>query len=284
MKTPMKVVLSVLSVIIILLILAVVLVHLFGNQAVKAGIETAATKTLNVAVSVGSVDMSIMGGTLGLQNLVIGNPEGYQHETMLQLKDARVAVDIRSLLSDVVKIKEIKLDGANVVLEQKSLSNNIKDIIKSIPAKEDEPAEQAEPSGKKLHIDNLEITNTTVKVKLLPIPGKADTLTLKLAPIQMTDLGGDNKLDTAALAGKILMAIARGIAEQGAGLLPDDMIGTLSSELKRVGELTGTLLEGGSDVLKTGGGAGKEALEKGKDLGEKGTGLLKGLFKPKEEE
>jgi len=281
MKAPLKIVLSVLSIIIILLILAVVLVHLFGNQAVKTGIETAATKTLNVAVSVGGVDMSIMGGRLALKNLVVGNPPEYEHNTMLELKDAAIAVDIKSLLSDIVKIKEIKLDGANVVLEQKGLSNNIKDVIKSIPAKQEQTSE---PSGKKLHIDNLEITNTTVKVKLLPIPGKADTLTLKLAPIQMTDLGGDNKLDTAALASKILLAIARGIAEQGAGLLPDDMIGTLSSELKRVGELTGTLLEGSGEILKTGEGAGKEALEKGKELEEKASGLLKGLLKTKEEE
>jgi len=292
MKTPLKIVYIVLLVIVALLVLIIALVHLFGNQAVKAGIETAASKTLNVAVAVGDVDMSIMGGKLGLQNLVIDNPPDYQHEKMLELKSAKVAVEIMSLLSDVVKIKEIKLDGANVVLEQKGLSNNIKDVMKSIPAGGEQTTE---PSGKKLHIDNLEITNTEVKVKLLPIPGKADTLTLKLAPIKMTDLGGDNKLNTAALSGKILLAIVKGIAEQGAGLLPEDIVGSLTSELKRLESLAGTLIGEGGEILGTGKDAGKEAIETGKDAGkeaigagkdagEAATGALKGLFKSKEEE
>jgi len=294
MKSPLKIVYIVLLVIIVLVIVVVALVHLFGNQAVKAGIETAATKTLNVAVEVGDVDMSIMGGKLGLQNLVIDNPPGYQHEKLLELKSAKIEVDVWSLLSDTVKIKEIKLDGANVVLEQKGFSNNINDVIKAIPTKEEQPSE---PSGKKLHIDNLEITNTTVNVKLLPIPGKADTLTLKLAPIKMIDLGGDNKLNTAALSSKILLAITKGIAEQGAGLLPEDIVGSLTSELKRLESLAGTLLGQGGEILgirqssrtgkeaiETGKDAGKEAIEAGKDAGKTATDALKGLFKPKEEE
>jgi hypothetical protein len=281
MKTPLKIVYGILFVVIVLVIVVVVLVHIFGNQALKTGIEKAATKTLNVGVSVADVDLSIAGGKVGLQNLIINNPPGYQHDRLLELKSAKIEVDVWSLLSDTVKIKEIKLDGANVVLEQKGLSNNIKDVMKSIPAKDKQPAE---PSVKKLHIDNLEITNTMVKVKLLPIPGKADTLTLKLAPIKMTDLGGDNKLNTAALSSKILLAITEGIAKQGTGLLPKEMIDSLASELKRVGDLTGALIGQGGEILETGKDAGKGALEAGKDAGETATGALKGLLKPKEKE
>lgn len=281
MKTPLKIVYGILFVIIALAIVVVVLVHIFGNRALKAGIETAATKTLNVTVSVGDVDLSIVGGRVGLQNLIINNSPDYQYDKLLELKSAKIKVDVWSLLSDTVKIKEIKLDGANVVLEQKGFSNNINDVIKAIPAKQEQPAE---PAGKKLHIDNIDITNTKVNVKLLPVPGKIDTLTLKLAPIKMTNLGSDNKLNTAALASKILFAIANGIAEQGTDILPKEMVGSLVSELKRVGALTDTLLGQGTEILDTGKDAGKEVLEKGKDLEEKATGILKGLLKPKEEE
>lgn len=279
MKTPLKIVYSVLAAIVILIILVVTLVHLFGNRALKAGIEAAATKALNVGVSVGDVDLSIMGGKLSLQNLAINNPPGYQHEKLFELKTAKIEVDVKSLLGDVVKIREIKLDGANVVLEQRGVSgNNIQDVIKAIPAKKEQPAK---PSGKKLHIDNLEITNTTVNVKLLPVPGKADTLTLKLAPIKMTNLGDDNKLDAAALSSKIMLAITDGIATQGTGVLPKEITGPLASELEKAGALTGSLLKGSGEALKD---TGKEVLDKGKDLEEKTTGALKGLLKPKEEQ
>jgi hypothetical protein len=267
MKKPLKVLSIILLVIVVLVVIAAVAVCLFADKALKAGIETAAAKALNVGVSVDGVDLSIMGGKLALQNLMVDNPPGYQHPRLLELKEAQVEVYIRSLLSDTVKIKDIKLDGAQVVLEQRGVSsNNIQDIMKSMPSAPKTQEPNQPPSGKKLHIANLEITNTTVKVKLLPVPGKADTVTLKLAPIKMTNLGSDEKLDMAALSGKILAAIAQGIAEQGAGILPDDMVGAMKSTLAKTAEL------------------GKEAIKTTEDLGKGLTEGLKDLLKPKKQE
>ena len=84
-----------------------------------------------------------------------------------------------------------------LTIEQKGLTNNLKEILDSLPKPEDEPADK-EPEdekkdkkpGKKLHIDTLEITNVTVRAKLLPIPGKSDTIEFPLPKIMMTDVGG----------------------------------------------------------------------------------------------
>jgi hypothetical protein len=276
MKKLRKVLLGIVIGIVTLVIAAVVLVNLFADRAVKIGIESAATKALNVGVTVDDAKLSIMAGKLALENLVINNPPGYQYDKLLRLQNAKITVDIRSLLRDTVEIKEIKLDGAEVVLEQKGITgNNLQDIIKSLPSVPKTEA-GAQPSGKKLHIDNLELSNVTVKAKLLPIPGKVDTVTLKLAPIKMTNLGGDNKLDTAALSSKILVAITQGIAEQGAGVLPDDMLGSLKSTLAKTAEL-------GKEVLKTGENLGKDVLKTTEDLGKGLSEGFKGLLKPKKE-
>jgi len=271
-KKLQKISLIILSVILILVLIVVIAITFFGDRALKAGIEIAGSEALGVAVTVADVDLSILRGKLGLQNLSIDNPPDYQLKKLLEMTDARIDVGIKSLLSDVVNIEEIKLDGVNVTLEQKGItSNNIQDILKTISGKEEEKEQQAEPSGKKLHIDNLEISNVTVNAKLLPVPGKASTMTLTLAPIKMTDLGGDNKMDIAELSGKILMAIAKGIAEKGAGLLPDDIVGSLNDELKQLGEMSKTLLKEGDKIL-----------DEGKDLGKDIAEGIKGLFKPKE--
>ena len=167
-------------------------------------------------------------------------------------------------MQDTVHIKEIKLDGMDLVIEQKGFSNNLQEIIKALPNEKEQQGQV--PAGKKLVVDDLEITNVRVKVKLLPVPGKADTVTLNLTPIKMTNLGGDNKLDTAKLSAKIMVAITQGIVQQGAGLLPGDMLKTMNSTL---GEVTNI---------------GKAAVEEGKKAIESGTGILKGatdLLKPK---
>jgi len=264
MKKSLKALRIVLLVIVLLVVTVVFIIDLFADRAVKIGIETAATKTLNVGVSIDNIDLSIMRGKLALQNLIIKNPPGYQHDKLLELRNAKIEVNVKSLLNDVVNIREIKLDGMEVTLEQRGVSgNNLQDVIKSIPSKD---KQASGPSGKKLHIDNLEISDITVKVKLLPVPGKADTVTLKLSPIKMTDLGSDNKLDTAELSSRILRAIATGVTEQGVGVLPKNMVDAMQLTLDKTIDI------------------GKAASEKGQELLDVGKGLFEGLLKPKEEE
>jgi hypothetical protein len=189
---------------------------------------------------------------------------------LLKLNRGDIKVQIRSLLADEVLIRDMQLDGMDLVLEQRGLGNNLQDIIKAAKRK-------GEPSGKRLYVDNLELTNVTVNVKLLPVPGKADTMTLKLAPIKMTDLGRNETLDVATLTSKIILAVAGGIAEQGTGVLPKEMISGLTSVLD-------TALDLGKVILDTGAGT-TEGIQKGvEDIGKGITEGLKGILEPKRDD
>lgn len=269
MKSKKKLVRTILGVILVSVACIVILINLFGNRVLKTGIETVATKTLTVPVNIDDMDFSILRGKISFQNLVIDNPPGYKHEKLLKVGKARIAVSIGSLLTDTVNIKEIMFDGLEVTLEQKGVtSNNLQDIIKALPKSDEESELKDETSkpSKKLHIDKLEIRNVIVNVKLLPVPGKKDTVTLKLDPIVMTDLGSDDKMDTAALSSKILLAIATGVAKQGAGVLPKGMTDGMKAALSKVTDL------------------GQTAAEEGKKLLEEGKGVIegfKGLIKTK---
>lgn len=285
MKVLRKLLITIPLIIVILLIVAVVLIGLYADSAVKMGIEKGGSAALPVGVKVGDVDLSILRGRLALHELKVENPEGYKHEHLLELKDGSVDVSLGSLLGDTVKIKHIKLDGTVLVLEQKDLlNNNVKDIIKALPKEEEAETEPAGP-GKKLHIDELVISNTTVKVKLLPLPGKVDTIPLPLSTITMKDLGSDNNLNTAKLVRTILTALFKGIAEKGKGVLPDDLMNGITGEL-------GVLMGKGQEILKEGAEAGKKLLEGAvgdeskkllDNLGDAGKGL-KGLLPGKKEE
>ena len=160
MKSLGKILRIVLLAIVVLIVCIVVLIHLFGNSLLKTGIETAASKTLNVGVKIDDMDFSILGGKVSFQNLVIDNPPGYKHDRLLEVGDTRIAVRIGSLLEDTVNIKEILLDNVNVVLEQRGVtSNNLQDVIKSIPKEEEaESEDETKKAAKKLHIDTLELT------------------------------------------------------------------------------------------------------------------------------
>lgn len=280
MKKKLKKLRIILLTVVLLILIAVVAIKLYADRAVKWGIETAGTKTLDVNVKVDDVKLGILSGTLGLKELIIDNPKEYTSQHLLELSKGDVQVRIGSLLSDVVEIKQIKLDGVDVVLEQKDVrSNNLQDILKNI-----QKTEQPKESEQKLHIETLEISN--INVELLPMPGIVESIPLSVGTIKMTDLGGDNKLSTSRLVSTILLAISKGIAEKGAGVLPDDIIGPLNTTLSQLDELSQTLLKEGQDILKTGEDISKEAKEIGEDLGKEVKDItegIEGLIKPKKD-
>ena len=284
MKKLFRLLSFLLAALVIVIIVAVIALGLFANRAMKVAVESAGTKALNVGVRVGDVDLSFLNGRMSLQDLTINNPPGYQHDRLLELSRAVIILNAKSLLEDTVNITDIRLDGANVVLEQRGVSgNNLQDIIEKLP-----PEKDTEPAGKKLHIDTLEITNAKVNVKLLPIPGKADTLSFKLAPITLTDLGGENGFDAVALSRTVLLAIAGRIAEQGAGVLPDEMLGSLVSELRKFGTLPAALLKilgAGADLGNGAGqGIGEGVIKGAEDIGKGITEGMKALLGQKKKE
>ncbi|MFA5553853.1 MAG: hypothetical protein WDA68_04755, partial [Phycisphaerae bacterium] len=107
------------------------------------------------------------------------------------------------------------------------------------------------------------------------IPGQADTINLELEPIVMTDLGSDDKLTTAKLTKEVILAIAKGIAKKGAGVLPADMIGSMDAVASQASEIGKAAVDEARKTIE----AGKEEAQK---TIESGKGVLEGILKPKE--
>ncbi len=255
MKTKKTVLKSIVLSLVILLIIIVAGFFLVGTSLIKSGVEKAASSALGVPVTIKSIDLSILQGRVSIQGLVVKNPPGYANETLLELGEVTVKLNIRSLMSDTVKIQLVKLDDTKLTMEQKGLSNNLKEVLDNMPKAKKKAESKPGEEGKNLLIDHLEITSTNVSVKLMPVPGKSDNVSLKIDPIIMNNLGTDKKLSIGILAAKVLNAIATGVAKQGAGVLPNDMVKGIS--LDKATEM------------------GKAATEEGK----KAVEGIKGLFK-----
>ena len=244
--------------ILVLTVVIVIVVNLFADRAVKAGIESTATKALNVEVSVSDVDLSILSGKLVLQNFSIGNPPAYQHEKLFVLRNTEIEIEAKSLLSDVVNIRQIRIDHVDVTIEQRSVSeNNLHDVVQA--------ASEIKDEWKKLRIDNLEISDITVKVDLMTNSEQTEPVTLVLSPIRMTNLGRDNKMDIAALLKEIILAIADSVVEEGIGVLPTDIVGTMTSTLSKTINLGTRMMEGKDNI-------GREITEGLKNLLKSGPG------------
>jgi hypothetical protein len=259
MKSAKKILAYVVVSIVVILLVLIVGFHIFGAGMIKAAVEKIASSTLGVPVTVKNIDLSILRGKVEIKGLVVKNPPGYANETLLELGNGVVNLDIGSLMSDTIKIQLVKLDDTKLTIEQKGITNNLNEILNNLPKEEKGAAPKTEKPGKNLTVTKLEITNTNVKVKLLPIPGKSDTVNLPLDPIVMENLGADKKLSVASLVSKVIGALASGIAKQGAGKLPDDMVKGIGSTLGKTAEL-------GKGAINTTTEAGKNVVEGVKGL------------------
>jgi len=252
-------------VVLVLALLATVGGNFAADSAVRVAVETAGTRALSVAVDLETAKLGIMDGLLGMHNLTVANPPGYQNDLLLTLREGSVRIQTKTLLSDTVQIDEVRLDGMHVLVEQNGLSNNLEDVIKTAQRRAEET-----PSGRKLYIKTLELTHVTVNVKLLPHAGQMDTVTLELAPIRMTDLGKNERLDIATLTAKIILVVAARIARQGTDVLPDEMVDELTFVLDTAIDLGRVIFGAGQDT---------------NDITQKGiegiTEGLKGILKPK---
>jgi hypothetical protein len=177
-----------------------------------------------------------------LQDITVANPPGYEGPALVKLQRVDIQADVGSVLGKRVLIKDMKLQNMEVFVEQKGLQNNLYQVIKPL-------REPREPTGKGLVIDNLEIANVTVHAGLTAVPGQTPSVDLKLASIRMVDVGRNEKVDTAVLISKILLAVATGIAEQGGGILPKETVGDLGSILDKAIDI-GKIIFGPGDKKK----------------------------------
>ena len=268
MKTGSKILAGIVVVLLVLIAVVAILINVFGDRALKIGIERGAEQALQVGVRLNDASLSIFGGKLNLNGLEIDNPQGYQHPTLMTLGNTFVAVNIKSLMSDTVEIDQIVLDSISLTIEQKGLTNNLQEILNNLP-KSDAPAAK---SGKNLRIKELQINGVEVNAKLLPVPGRADTVKLKLAPMILTNLGTDEDLNVTELTAIVLAAIVKGVAEQGKDLLPIDMINDLSKGV----------LDVGTEALRQATDVGKGILDGAGDIGKGAGEAIRGLFQKKE--
>ncbi len=247
----------------VFILIVVLLINVFGDAALKTGIETGAGSAMKVNVKLDDIALKILAGKLNMDNLVVDNPEGYQNPTFLELEKAHIDLKTTSLLSNTIEIEKMQFDNITLVMEQKGLTNNLKEILANLPKSEPAEDKSEDKPGKNLLIKQLDINGVTVKVKLLPVPGRADTLTLKINPIHMENIGSKEKINTPELVTKILLAIAGGIADQGKGLLPTDMINDLTGQLAEQGQ---QLIQEGQKQVESLIEGGKEATEALKSL------------------
>jgi hypothetical protein len=171
---------------------------LFLGQIIKTGIQTAGPKVAGVPMSVEKVRVNLLTGVVHIKELVIGNPEGFNTPSAMELGEFKVDIAMGSLFTDTIVIKEILINAPQITYEKSLKSSNLSTLQANLaPEESAEPApdkttasEKKKGAAKKVIIEDFQLNGAKVNMTITALGGKK--LTLPLPNIQLKDIGKES--------------------------------------------------------------------------------------------
>jgi hypothetical protein len=114
--------------------IAVFAVFYFLNDLVKGGVEKVGPQLTKGDMRLAKANISPFSGKAQLTGLFVGNPQGWKTESAIKVGDVKVALDVRSALSDVVTVESILIEGPEITYEGGLGGSNIGKILENIEA------------------------------------------------------------------------------------------------------------------------------------------------------
>lgn len=209
MKKALKIALiSVLSII----LLAIVLGYFFLNSAVRSAIVAFGPKVTKTDLSVRSVSISPFSGDGSVTAVVVGNPEGFKSTQAASVGTVRIGLQLGSVFSDPLVIKHLHIETPEITWEAGLKGGNISRILSNI-----DEFLGAEPSTRKVIIDDFKLTNCKVRLAV-PIAGATVTET-KVPELHLTGIGRKRAGVTVAEAiQQIMLPVSKAVMESASEL------------------------------------------------------------------
>jgi hypothetical protein len=214
---------------------------LFLDRGIKRAVEVVGPRLTMVDVRLERVDLSLVSGRVELEGLFIGNPEGYQSASAIELGSMVLAARPSSFFSDKVVVKTLDLAGPMITFEGGLQDNNLRKILDNVNASTEGrrssdrgDRDESVDEGLKLQVDELVVADGKVQVWMNVLGGRATTI--DLPEIRMTNLGsGPEGITTAELTDRLLRVIIEKATVAAASAVAGSADG-VTEGLKRAGE------------------------------------------------
>ena len=223
---------------ILVVITGVLVLYFTLNTIVASEIESAATDALGVETTVGSVGIGLFKGRSTIADLQIDNPKGYTGK-FLTLDEGILGVNIGSVFSDRIEVKEITLENIHLDLIERVGGSNLGTILDHANSgSSDEKSSESTPASagdeQKFIIDLVSVKDVEITIAMEPLTSEHQPTKLKIDQIVVRDIGRKQNgvtLDevTSILVKSIVGSAAKAAPGQIPSLLLTTMEGGLSS-------------------------------------------------------
>ncbi|NQV79257.1 MAG: hypothetical protein HQ495_01825, partial [Alphaproteobacteria bacterium] len=232
--------------VLVAVVVVVLLVALASvDSIVKAAIERVGSDVTKTTVSVDDVSISLRSGEGVVRGLTIGHPEGFE-ERVMRIGEARIVLDIGSLTSDTIIIKEIIVTAPQVTVEVNRGGTNVSRLQDTLSQGSGDGAastgDDNPENKKKLIIERITIADGRVDLKAA---GLERGVGADLPSITLNDIGKDGGGAKPAEVAKVILAAVSAAASQAA--IRSGVLQKLEGE---VGDKAKSLLEKSTGGLR----------------------------------
>lgn len=188
-----------------------------AGALVETAIEEAGPQYLGVTVDVEEIDLSFTEGFAEVRGVVVGNPVGFDGPYSVKVARTLVELDPEGISSEIIRIKRIAVDGADVAVIAKGLETNLQAIADRAAASDsgapERPTAGERPVGEEIRVivERLDFTNASASLKSNLL---AET-TIAIPDVHLTNVGeGDNGATMAEVAAQLLTPIVSAISRE----------------------------------------------------------------------
>ena len=205
-------VIKIIGIIVILLVVALLAAVLFAGSIVKSSIKEIGGVVTKCDINIDDIDLSLLRGKLTIENLVVGNPEGFQTESAFKLGKVYVDLVPSSLFKNRIIINDVQVLGPEITFEAAplkmtsnigSIQKNVESFLPASDDKDDKKDEKKEKKpGKKVQINHVIVSDGKINVSATFAGGHA--ISIPLPNIEMNDIGKEKEVTGLEASAEVL--------------------------------------------------------------------------------
>ena len=223
-------------------LLVLLVAGLMIDSIVRAAVEEGSTRALGVPVTLDSAEVKFS-GSLALEGLTIGNPEGFQepHACAFQRFDGSVRPG--SLMEDVVEVPELRVIKPEMTVEFIGTKNNWTALLDNLSLDREK-----KETDKKFRIDVIRVESATVRFRSDILTDGAKVLTLPT--IELRNVGTAEDAATMTEVLKMLMnAMLEAALKSSSGMLPSRLTDSLDKGISSAREKVEGIIDSGIEKV-----------------------------------
>lgn len=167
---------------IVIVIVGLVALTLSIDSIVKSSIEDIGSEMTGTPVTVDGVSISPFSGQGTISGFRVANPDGYSETYAVEIGELSIEMDVMSLFSDEIIVRQIRVLSPMIYVEQQLPENNIQEILNHVNS-----VDAYEASDSEMMIEHFVLQDG--RVDLYTEVGGERSASVEIETVEMHDIG-----------------------------------------------------------------------------------------------